>query len=546
MNGIRCEVEAGRKAGAGQRPCPLRRRGASWKSIVSRRGANSKGSFRHRGASLSGAVTLYLTLTLAAALTLYFVLISGARLGAARMQMESVSRIAQNAALAEFHGELHSRYDLFFADTSYGGAGGGDGAFAQHLREYMERNCVRKTVLPLGTIRDWTAMRIGEVQVPEARYACDNAGQAVREQVYAYMAADPAGALISGLLVSADHWRGLEISGREWEAKTQESREELVQALKERREEQRRENEEKEDREEEVTDEEREAASGEPSEAENMVEQIGSFQFLPVLMQVFGNTESLSDRAVQMGSTLSGRNVHLGTGLKAENTHGYPRADEILFDRYIYEKTGNCVRPSEDGRLRYQMEYILCGKGSDRENLEGTAVRLLLIREASNGVYLFTDEERMGRVHLVASVASFLLLSPELEEPIANALALAWSYLESVQDVRTLMTGGKVPVQKTAQSWQTGLHELLTPMTAIRDREKGEGLDYDGYLQGLLLLEGSTVKTQRTMDVMEMDIRRITGNGGFRLDLCLDTFRMRADAEACGTKFSFEGTGGYN
>lgn len=45
---------------------------------------------------------------------------------------------------------------------------------------------------------------------------------------------------------------------------------------------------------------------------------------------------------------------------------------------------------------------------------------------------------------------------------------------------------------------------------------------------------------------MEMDIRRITGNGGFRLDLCLDTFRMRADAEACGTKFGFEGTGGYN
>ena len=499
-----------------------------------------------RETSVNGSVTLYLALTLAAALTLYFVLIDGARLGAARMQMESVSRIGQNAALAEFHRELHSRYDLFMADTSYGGAGGGNEAFAQHLKGYMERNCVRKTVLPLGTIRDWTSMRIGDVQVPEARYACDNGGQSVREQVYAYMAADPAGAVISGLLVTADRWRGLEISGREWEAKTQESREDLVQALKERREEQQRENEEKEENEETVTEEEYEAASEEPSEAEKMVEQIGSFQFLPVLTQVFGSTESLSDRTVQAGNTLSGRDVHLGTGMRAENSHGYPRADEILFDRYIYEKTGNCVRPSEDGQLRYQMEYILCGKDSDRRNLEGTAARLLLIREASNGIYLFTDEERMGRVHMVAAAASFLLLSPELEEPIANALALAWSYLESVQDVRTLMTGGKVPVQKTAQSWQTGLHELLTPMTAIRDREKGEGIDYDGYLQGLLLLEGSTVKTQRTMDVMEMDIRRITGNRSFRMDLCLDTFRMRAEAEACGTKFSFEGSGGYN
>ena len=108
------------------------------------------------------------------------------------------------------------------------------------------------------------------------------------------------------------------------------------------------------------------------------------------------------------------------------------------------------------------------------------------------------------------------------------------------------MTGGKVPVQKTSQSWQTGLHELLTPLTAIRDRDSGEGIDYDGYLQGLLLLQGSTVKTQRTMDVMEMDVRRITGNRDFRMDLCLDTFRMRAEAEACGTKFNFEGSSGYN
>ena len=86
------------------------------------------------GRETDGYMTVYLVLTLAAFLTLYLVLISGARLGAARMQMESVSRIAQNAALAEFHRELHSRYDLFFTDTSYGGPGGGNDEFAQHLR----------------------------------------------------------------------------------------------------------------------------------------------------------------------------------------------------------------------------------------------------------------------------------------------------------------------------------------------------------------------------------------------------------------------------
>ena len=45
---------------------------------------------------------------------------------------------------------------------------------------------------------------------------------------------------------------------------------------------------------------------------------------------------------------------------------------------------------------------------------------------------------------------------------------------------------------------------------------------------------------------MEMDIRRLTGNSGFRMDLCLDEFAMKAQTQACGTEFLFSGTCGYN
>ena len=143
--------------------------------------------------AVDGSITLYLALTLAVTLSLYTVLILGARIGAARMQTESVCRIAQNASLAEFHRELHSRYDLFMTDTSYGGAGGGNEVFAQHLRGYMEKNCERRAAGLFGVSRDWTSLKIIDAQVTDARYACDNNGRAVREQVYAYMAADPAG-----------------------------------------------------------------------------------------------------------------------------------------------------------------------------------------------------------------------------------------------------------------------------------------------------------------------------------------------------------------
>ena len=503
-------------------------------------------SCKEKERRVGGYITIYLVLTLVSLLTLYMVLISGARIGAARMQMESVSRISQNATLAEFHKELHSRYDLFFTDTSYGGPGGGSEVLAQHLRNDRDSNCARKADIPLTGLKDWTSMEVTDVRVTQARYACDNGGRAVREQVYAYMSADPVGAVVSELLVTADQWRGLEISGKEWTVKTKQSREELREALREGREAQREENEEKEENEENVTPEEYEAASEEPSEAESMVNEMESFEFLPVLFQVFGDTDRLSDRRVGTGKGLCERDVHLGTGMMAANSHKYPAADEILFDRYIYEKMGSCTRPCEDGQLSYQTEYILCGKDSDRENLEAIALRLLMIREASNCAYLFMDDARMSQVRLVAAAAALIMFNPDLEKPVSNALALAWSYLESVQDVRTLMTGGKVPIIKTGSSWQTHLYELLSPLTAIKDRDSGEGIDYSAYLQGLLLLEGSTVKTQRTMDVMEMDIRKITGNSGFRMDLCMDEFTMSAAAQACGTEFLFEGSSGYN
>jgi hypothetical protein len=48
------------------------------------------------------------------------------------------------------------------------------------------------------------------------------------------------------------------------------------------------------------------------------------------------------------------------------------------------------------------------------------------------------------------------------------------------------------------------------------------------------------------MDIMEMDIRKITGCSGFRMDLCLDEFRVHAEVKACGKTFTFDGTGGYN
>ena len=243
---------------------------------------------RQCGALLRGYLTVYMALTLSVTLPLIFVLIRGTRLGAARMQLESIAHISQNAVLSEFHIALHERYDLFAVDTSYGGGSGVLANTEQHLRSYVEQNAARGGTVVFGTPVNPAGVRISSVTLPEARYLCDNNAQAVREQVYAYMTADPAGSIFGEALAGIDQWKGLEISGGEWQTRTQESEETLLRTLREKREDVQSDVEQKDNNQEYVTQTEREAASDVPSEAEEMVQNTQSFQFLPILHQVLG------------------------------------------------------------------------------------------------------------------------------------------------------------------------------------------------------------------------------------------------------------------
>ena len=44
------------------------------------------------------------------------------------------------------------------------------------------------------------------------------------------------------------------------------------------------------------------------------------------------------------------------------------------------------------------MEYLLCGKDSDRENLKATAARLLLVREGVNAACLMADQGKRAQI----------------------------------------------------------------------------------------------------------------------------------------------------
>lgn len=64
---------------------------------------------------------------------------------------------------------------------------------------------------------------------------------------------------------------------------------------------------------------------------------------------------------------------------------GQKEADTGQFIAYLFEMMGNYRSGREDGLLKYQLEYIAEGKGSDYENLQAVVEKLAGIRFAMNG-----------------------------------------------------------------------------------------------------------------------------------------------------------------
>ena len=153
----------------------------------------------------------------------------------------------------------------------------------------------------------------------------------------------------------------------------------------------------------------------------------------------------------------------------------------LIFDQYYYEKCSRYGAELEKSLLKYQLEYLAYGQESDYANLEKMARTLLFWRQASNMLYLFGCEAKVSEADILASALSIILFLPELKDPIKYSILFAWTFAETISDLRILLSG--------------------------------------------------------MADVIEMDVRRTDGNGSFMLDYCVDI--IRAELEI-GTRLGYE------
>ena len=198
--------------------------------------------------------------------------------------------------------------------------------------------------------------------------------------------------------------------------------------------------------------------------------------------------------------------------------------DTIFFNLYLMDKFGNAANKKKNTVLDYEMEYLLGGKASDKDNLEYVIGRIRILRFAVNYGYLLTDKDMQMEVDTLATTLSAVLLSPEIGPVIKHALLLAWAYGESLTDVKTLLAGKKVPAVKSKESWNLtldGLLELAKNRSIPEGKETEEGNSYEQYLQMMLVLKSKEELSMRALDLVEMNLRSGMEKTFFRADACV-------------------------
>ena len=81
---------------------------------------------------------------------------------------------------------------------------------------------------------------------------------------------------------------------------------------------------------------------------------------------------------------------------------------------------GAFTEAAKGGALDYELEYILGGKESDRENLEAVANKLVLLRFVPNYLYLQTNSTRQAEARAAAGTLCTLLAVPAVTEAAAQ------------------------------------------------------------------------------------------------------------------------------
>lgn len=465
------------------------------------------------------SVTVPLCMAILAAAALLFALVEGARYYGLKADACDGSKLAAESLFAGYQAFLLEKYGMFFLDGNFGGSDFRIEGAEDELRAFLCENFI---VSKAKDGMDLYRMQAADAEVTGYILATDANGKVFEMQAAKTMK-NKLGKQAAKKILN-------DILGVKEPTEKAESPEDAIKgaegALKEiktAKEAQKESTDQKE-----TKTETKESAKVEMQTTENPLDVIKKLKKEGILSLVLPAGQSVSEKKCSEKNSLLKRNCRKGTWEYKEKPEWYER---ILMQEFLKMYAGSAVTPKEDGKLSYGMEYLICGKASDKENLKGTVKKLLLIREIANYLYLQTDEGKKAEALAVASAVGSALASPELISVIEQGILAAWAYVESLCDVKALLLGGKIPLIKTSASWQSQLSNLKG---AVGSDYAGEtkGLSYANYLDVLLYERSVKQIAYRGMDLMEWQLKEEADGKNCQMDHMIVGISFTAEYDA--------------
>lgn len=333
--------------------------------------------------SVKGEITVFLSLSFTLLLSFIFGILESAVIQGSK----NLSRIDTDRAIysvfGEYHQELMEQYHVLGIDLGY------------RTGNYEEENLIQRLHYYNSGSTDY--------QIKGIQYLTDQSGQAFREQVLAYMEQRYGMDLVKKFTGTTEKWEQTETEESDMEKKT----DEMTDAM------------------ERVNDSL--DASGSQTEGEDMEEgpslpdEENPFRIMQkikkegILSVVIPKGKKVSEKSVDLSGQASKRTLKKGYGTFPTRKGLDQTTEKLLYNEYLLKTFGYAFRQDseqsegtdESGEkewqsdrsdaLAYELEYILQGKGSDKENLESVLFRLFLLRISGNYGCLSKD---MGRIQL--------------------------------------------------------------------------------------------------------------------------------------------------
>ena len=455
----------------------------------------------------SGSITLFLALVLTLIFALLFSFLEAARVQGLAMLAPRSLKLSLESMFGLYHASLWEDYHLLFLDGS-----NKDGRFDPVL---LEGSMMKEDALEQGGM-SFYQMALDGIEVSRYLLATDEKGAAFRAQACQTAKEQLAAGVIESVKEQAKEGKEL-ADGREemqekWnQAKNAETTAETIKAQEKTPE---------------VSDEgeqkgadPKEASQPESKLPENPIQIVTMWKSSPILAMVVENSFPVSSKAVSMEDNVERRKKEIGNlqGTKKEMLEKVWLVQYL--DYYFSCQNGAGKGGSREHALDYELEYCIGGASSDQENLERTVKELLLLREAGNFATIMQDSKKQAlALELAAAAVGFTGLAP-LVQAVQTGILLAWSYMESVLDVRCLLAGGRVPLIKAVSEWKSDISSGSKALEKKQEVHKdSRGLDYREYLKILLLTVKEDRLVYRAMDIIERNMRMLPAEEHFRMD----------------------------